>query len=126
MKKKWEATGNRFKGKDAYSKVELVMQRTYIALTHALKESVDRDQNIDIVLPSAYFFAKTGIPSLYSKHFYATAWADSKDKKSAFDLTIDKKLSALHKKGTKIQQVTLAMLFINLLLLGLFLFKQKA
>jgi len=124
IEKKWEETGKRFKGKDAYSKVELVMQRTYIALTHALKESVARDQNIDIVLPSAYFFAKTGIPSLYSKHFYATAWADTNNKKSAFDLMIDKKLSALQKKGAKMQHFSLALLLLNLLI-GFFLLKKK-
>jgi len=73
---RWDSLGNQFRGKDNFSKEELVMQRTYIALTDVLKNGSSFDGSCDIVLPSAYFFAKSGVKSLYSKHFYANSWAE--------------------------------------------------
>lgn len=74
---RWDSLGKQFRGKDSFSKEELVMQRTYIALTDVLKQTALDTNSRDIVLPSAYFFAKSGIKSLYSKHFYANSWADN-------------------------------------------------
>jgi hypothetical protein len=105
----WKTVGDQFKSQDVYSKKERVLHRTYIALTHAVKESLEQDGNTDIVLPAAYFFAKQGVPSLYSKHFYATAWADDKIKSSDFEKTTGK---LLHKVQKNMQHLYLALIIV--------------
>lgn len=117
--KHWEALGKKYRGRDSYSRTEVVMQRTYIALTDALKEgALNQQGNCDIVLPAAYFFSKSGIPSLYSKHFYATAWADSKLKKSESEKLLQKKLDKIQQKSKNIHWFALGLL----LMAGLLIF----
>lgn len=122
---RWDTLALQFRGKDRFSKEEIVMQRTYIALTHALRETVDKEGNVDIVLPAAYFFAKTGIPSLYSKHFFATAWAEDADKKTAFEKDLDRGIGKIQTKSKIIQIVALLVLFLNLITLISFLMRKK-
>jgi mannosyltransferase OCH1-like enzyme len=122
----WDQTAQQIRGKDACSKMELVLARTYIALTNSLKTSVDRDQNIDIVLPSAYFFAKTGIPSLYSKHFYATAWAESNQAPTALSRKLEKKLSQLQKQSTRLQNLCLLGLSVHVVFLIAILRRKRS
>lgn len=96
---RWEGLSKRFRGKDAFSKDELVMQRTYIALTDALQDTLEHEGNRDIVFPAAYFFAKTGLHSLYSKHFFANAWADDNISKSEFEKTLPSQMSKLNQRS---------------------------
>ena len=105
IKKTIEVIGNRwtdlkytFRGKDRSTRNELVMQRTYIALTHALKEKAGQERNADIVLPASYFFAKSGMKSLYSKHFYASAWQDPKENRESSEKKLLKHLREIQKK----------------------------
>lgn len=112
----WDKTSQKIRGNDPASKSDLVLARTYIALTHALETSVDIASNIDIVLPSAYFFAKKGIPSLYSQHFYATAWADN-HADFPFHRSVEKKLSRVQKRSTQLLSLASAIILLNLSLL---------
>lgn len=73
---KWVTIGQKYQGRDGYSRTRLVMERTYMILTYALQDKLQQDGNADIVFPAAYFFAKKGIPSLYSKHYFGNTWAD--------------------------------------------------
>ena len=60
---RWDGVGARYRGRrDDYSRAEIVMQRTYIALSDALFETIDQKGNVDILLPAAYFFSKIGNP----------------------------------------------------------------
>jgi mannosyltransferase OCH1-like enzyme len=114
---RWDGLGKKYQGRDTYSKTEVVMQRTYIALTTALKEGVlNRDGNVDIVLPAAYFFAKSGMPSLYSKHFYATAWAEDRSAKTDFEKYARKKLEKILQKTQNIHLLSVILLCGNLVL----------
>ena len=108
---KWDAIGEQYKGKDAFSKKERVLNRTYIALTNAIQQTLDQPGNVDIVLPAAYFFAKQGIPSLYSKHFYTTVWADDKVKASTFEKASDKLLAKAEKRLERATYFAFALLF---------------
>lgn len=100
---RWDPLGRQYRGRDSYSRTEVVMRRTYIALTDVLKGgALNQEGNVDIVLPAAYFFAKSGIPSLYSKHFYATAWAEDRAKKSDFQKASEKKLDKILKRSKNI------------------------
>ncbi|NDD58241.1 MAG: hypothetical protein EBZ47_03180 [Chlamydiae bacterium] len=92
--KRWDGLATTFQGKDHNSKEELVIQRTYIALTDTLKDCLAAEGCRDIVLPSSYFFAKHGMNSLFSKHFYANAWAENGDE----DLEFEKLLSRSYSK----------------------------
>lgn len=72
----WDDLHRTFRGKDRHSRETLVIERTYLPFTRALLEGMgDRD----IALPAAYFLAKGGMPSLYSKHLFANSWAVQRD-----------------------------------------------
>lgn len=109
----WRVLRKKFRGHDPFSSAELVMQRTYIALTHALPETMDREGNIDIVFPSAYFFAKTGITPLYSKHFFADSWSPSKTKRTDLEKHVEKNISKLKQRNRLIQWALFALFLIN-------------
>lgn len=113
----WKSLGHKFRGHDQFSRAELVMQRTYIALTRALQEAVDQEDNVDIVFPAAYFFAKSGLPSLYSKHYFANSWAEEGPKRSDFEKFVQK---SMHKLKHKNQSLELAIMVLVILNLALF------
>ena len=115
---RWEAIGRKFRGKDPYSQVEVVMQRTYIALTHALEGTLDRPGNTDVVFPAAYFFAKSGIPSIYSKHFCQTTWDPVKFRRSEFEKFGEKSLTKIRRKSNKIMYVVGGFFLLKSLLLA--------
>ncbi len=75
----WDPLKMQFFGRDPATQEKLVMHRTYIALTHVLKEHLKTTPGNNIVLPAGYFFAKGGISPLYSQHFFANAWAEGKN-----------------------------------------------
>jgi len=123
---RWNSIGKTFRGRDGFSRTQLVMQRTYIALTHALEETLDKDGNSDIVFPAAYFFAKTGIPSLYSKHFYANSWAEEKEKNISFEKDAYKKVRQIKQRHENMRLVILIALSVNIILsLGAFYFRRR-
>ncbi|HSW86493.1 MAG TPA: hypothetical protein VLG49_03215, partial [Rhabdochlamydiaceae bacterium] len=111
--RRWEPLHAQFKGNDPFSKAELVLQRTYIALTKALEDTVDKDGNADIVLPAAYFFAKSGISPLYSKHFFANAWAEEEGKKEPWEKDIEKALGKINHKNNKLYLLGIVILAVN-------------
>lgn len=122
---RWDGLGRKYQGKDVYSRTEVVMQRTYIALTDALKGTIDQESNVDIVLPAAYFFAKSGLPSLYSKHFYATAWSDQKVNNSPWEKEAQKKLSKIKQKSKNLYLLLLLMFAVNILIITRVLIEKK-
>lgn len=87
IKENWQSIGEKFRGKDGYSRTQLVMHRTYIVLTQALKEVIGQEGNSDIVFPAAFFFAKKGVTPLYSTHFYANSWAEDDGDKDLQQMT---------------------------------------
>ncbi len=122
---RWETIGNIYRGRDEYSRIEIVMQRTYIALTHALKETVGLAGNRDIILPASYFFAKSHMTSLYSKHFYATAWDDFRVHKSEETKSADKFLGQMEKKSRSLFSATAWILGLNAAILLYIIIKRK-
>ncbi|HEY2810089.1 MAG TPA: glycosyltransferase [Rhabdochlamydiaceae bacterium] len=92
---RWASLKHKFRGRDHYSKMEIVIQRTYMALTDAVCDTLNREGNRDIILPAAYFFAKNRIPPLYSQHFFANSWDELYVKKTATERLQLKMLSKL-------------------------------
>ncbi len=122
---RWDLLGRKYQGRDTYSKTEVVMQRTYIALTHAIKETLDKEGNVDIVLPAAYFFAKSGMPSIYSKHFYATAWSDQHVKKSDWEKGAQKKLDKIKHKTKNLYLLVILALGVSIMIITALLLEKK-
>jgi len=122
---RWEPLAEKFRGNDEYSRVEIVMQRTYIALTNAIQETIDRDGNSDIILPAAYFFSKPGIPSLYSEHFYAGAWDELKARKTPTDRSEEQSLGRIRRKNRNVSLLLGGLILLNGILIGT-LVRQRA
>ncbi len=116
---RWETVGHKFRGNDLYSQVEVVMQRTYIAFTDALEGTLDQPGNTDIVFPAAYFFAKSEIPSIYSKHFCLTTWDSFKFRKSDLEKFGEKSLTKIKRKSSKILYAAGGFLLLSCLCLTL-------
>ncbi|MDN3507241.1 MAG: glycosyltransferase [Simkaniaceae bacterium] len=121
----WKALGEKYRGQDGYSRTQLVMERTYIRLTEAIKEKLsDRD----IVFPASYFFAKKGIRPVYSRHFFANAWADTNKENEVFKKRTNKALNLLKRRNNVIRQVARCALCLNLIAqagIFLYLFRKK-
>jgi hypothetical protein len=88
------------------------MERTYLRLTEALKEHATEE---DIVLPAAYFFAKKGVPSLYSRHYFANAWAEGVKGKAHTQKRIHRLLSTWQKRNQKRTLILKYALLLNLI-----------
>jgi hypothetical protein len=117
---RWDHLAEKFRGNDEHSRTEIVMQRTYIALTNSIFETLDREGNKDIVLPAAYFFSKPGIPSLYSQHFYAGAWDEFKVRKTIGDRSEEQTLGKIRRKNRNASLVIAGLIVLNALLIGIF------
>ncbi|HAZ15933.1 MAG TPA: hypothetical protein DCY54_04805 [Parachlamydiales bacterium] len=120
---RWERIGHAFRGEDGFNRTERVLNRTYTALTEAVKENIGKGETRDLVLPAAYFFAKGGIPSLYSRHFYRNAWADD-DPQDALQGHM-KRIHKIEQKIKRVHILLVAILGIQLIWLGFRLKKRK-
>ena len=122
--KSWEDLGHKYKGRDGYSRTQLVMERTYMMLTLSLLDRLNEDGNIDIVFPAAYFFAKKDIPPLYSKHFFANSWANEED--TEFEQETKSVLHKLQKRNKTIMLIGKGALSMNALAFaGIFLYRYR-
>jgi hypothetical protein len=122
---RWRSLGKKFRGNDEYSLVEVVMQRTYIALTDAIAETIDRDGNTDIVFPAAYFFSKSGMPSLYSQHFFESAWNDFKVRKTSTDRSDEQALGKIRRTNRNLTFLLIGLIAFNSVILCFSLAKRK-
>jgi hypothetical protein len=122
---RWKPLADKFCGNDEYSRIEVVMHRTYIALTDAIIDTLDQEGNVDIVFPAAYFFSKTGISPLYSKHFYASAWDEFKDRQSEIERAGEKTLRKIRRKNLSSTYLMIALVLFNGVILGTVLYKKR-
>lgn len=121
---RWDGLKAKFRGRDPHLRAEIVMQRTYIALTDALLSTLNLSGNRDIVLPASYFFSKSGLSSLYSHHFYASTWID-RQKGSEEKQMLEKVIRRFTREAKRICQYTMIVICFNLFLIAL-IFKFKA
>ncbi len=121
----WDEMAKKFPGQDGYSRTQLVIERTYIVMTYALKELIGKTEKRDIVLPASYFFAKGGMPPLYSKHFYGNTWAGGHGN-TAFEKQTRRELGQIDRKTNSLYYFCFAILAFNLaLILSGVLFYKK-
>lgn len=119
VEQRWDALAQKYPGNDGFSRTQIVMERTFIALTLALSDKLDMPGNTDIVFPAAYFFAKKGIAPLYSKHFLANSWASGEESKQGSEHQIQKLLFKVDKKASRILLFSGIIVSFNLLLIFL-------
>lgn len=112
---RWDDVGSHFLGEDGFNRTERVLNRTYTALTQAVKAKIGEGENRDIVLPAAYFFAKAGIKSLYSQHFYANRWADEGGKTSFH--AQGKAFNKVEQKLKTMQTIVMTLLILHLFMI---------
>lgn len=74
IKDNWDLVTEKFSGDDEISKYQLVMNRTYIHMTHALKDFIPKTPTADVVFPASYFYPIENMEGVYSKHLYANSW----------------------------------------------------
>jgi hypothetical protein len=75
--------------------------------------------NTDIVLPAGYFFAESGIPSVFSHHFYATSWDDFHHKKTDEERRNEKIVNKLLHDSRSLVRNVLMLIGFNLILIFL-------
>jgi len=122
---RWDGLGEKYQGSDEYSRIEVVMQRTYIALTDAIEQTIDRYGNVDVIFPAAYFFAKSGISPLYCRHLFSSAWIESKERKTKEEHTREQDLGKIRQKNRSVA-ILLAVLFVfNGSVLGYVFLKRR-
>jgi hypothetical protein len=102
---RWAPVTEKFKGTDPLIQAKLVTYRTYIALTLALKKSLNLPGNRDIIFPACYFYPKHGLPGFYSQHFYGTTWNNLGE--TAIEHRLIKQLRQLRDRDAKIVRVEL-------------------
>jgi hypothetical protein len=121
----WDAVGEKYPGKDGYSKTQVVIERTYLPLTDVLRKLIGQDENVNIVLPAAFFFAKAGLKPVYSQHFFADSWASGHANRD-FERQTRKELSQIDKKTNNLLYFSLALISFNviLILFCIFLFRK--
>lgn len=125
ISERWDALGKAFRGRDDYSRTEIVMHRTYIALTDALEGAFGAQQNRDIILPAAYFFAKSGMDSVYSRHFYGSLWDLDRMVVSPFVKLGKRALGKIERGGRQMMGVVIGVLSLNIAILGLCVLQLK-
>ncbi|MBS0615263.1 MAG: hypothetical protein JSR58_01765 [Verrucomicrobia bacterium] len=115
---RWEELALKYPGDDGFSRTQIVMERTYLPLTLALRGPLSENGNRDIVFPASYFFAKPDLKPIYSKHFFANAWAGNEKKQQSFEKQITHNLEEIQKKFDRMLILIGLMTAFNLLLLG--------
>ncbi len=115
---RWDELEKKYEGRDVYSRSQIVIERTYLALTLAMQDMIGKSGKNDIVLPAAYFFAKQGVKPLYSKHFYANSWAGGHSEKVDFEKKVKGSLQKIEQKINNSLMMVLAILMFNAGLIG--------
>ena len=123
---RWDPLGEKFCGRDAYSQIEVVMQRTRIALTDAIADTLDQQGNVDIIFPAAYFFSKSGIAPVYSQKFFVDSWNDFKMRKIDEDRSKERSLGKIRRKNRNIALLLIGLVTFNGLILSVCLLKGKS
>lgn len=113
----WDEMTRKFSTDDDLSKMERVMHRTYIALTHSILKNLPSSHYTDIVFPASYFYPMENMEGIYSKHLYATSWNFYGD--STKQEFTHSKMSKPDKKFTQVVNMYTVLSISSLLVLGL-------
>lgn len=98
-----------------------VINSSYISLTHAVNDMIDKDNNIDIVLPEVFLAGHVDQKPVFISQYCAATWIHTdKDSKS---------LKNIRKKATKLLSVEKKLLYLQSILfiaaMSVFIFRGK-
>jgi hypothetical protein len=122
---RWQPILEKFLNNLSLPRSQIVMERTYIALTDALATAVDLPGNVDIVFPASYFFPKKGLKPILSEHFFANSWAGGIPPDKKFEKEFQRSIEKTEKKFNSIIVFQLLAFTVNLLLLGFGLYYAR-
>lgn len=123
MERRWDRLNKKYRGSDGYTRMQRVMERTYMPLTEAIEEGVPYP---GVVFPAAYFFPKGGIDPIYSEHFFANAWASEEGAGQKIEKNKRQLLGQLKKRSQMNERLLTAFIVINILaFVGLFFYTKK-
>lgn len=114
---RWDDLAAKYPGDDGFSKTQIVMERTYMALTDALKLSLDTTTPTNIVFPATYFFAKKGLKPFLSKHLFANLWANS-TVPNPFEKETQQSIAKIEKRYNRMNLFLIGTFGINLILIS--------
>jgi hypothetical protein len=111
VKKQWEKLESDYPGSESSAILNRVKHRAFSAFREGIMQKIDREQNCDLVFPSAYFSEKKKTPFSFASHLHAASWLllESETEKK-----IAKECEVI---ASKISQ-TQALLFVSLLFSG--------
>jgi len=120
VKDRWSQHPHVFAEKAAHVSLQETLFKTYLPFSLALETEVGKEGYIDIVLPTAYFYAKPPLPELYSKHFYGASWIESAP---SHNTSIDAQLDIFRKELSRLS--FLSFILATLLILALVVLFQR-
>lgn len=101
-----------------------VMHSSYIAFTHALQSSLNKQGYDDIVFPNCYFLALGELPNFYAKHTYAGFWRDGLSGETPKEQRFSKELKNIE-RSLRQSLGMLALLFALLFFMGFVIYKRR-
>ncbi len=124
IKRRWSQLETDFPGNDPSALLNRVKHRSFNALNEGIQQRIDREKNVDIVFPAAFFSLKEPTDNSFATHQHAGAWL--KQTNSA-----QEKLAKEYEQINSRVSVTELLLYVQLalslvLLTGIFLRNRKA
>ncbi|MBI2743034.1 MAG: hypothetical protein HYX48_03875 [Chlamydiales bacterium] len=74
VKRRWQQLEADYPGSDPLSVMNRVKHRSFYALNEGIHQKIDRDRNVDIVLPSAFFSQKVASEHAFATHSHEGVW----------------------------------------------------
>lgn len=102
LEEKWDGIEKQYPGQDKESMIARVANRTFSAFFESVKNSIDQNNNKDIVFPAFYFNAPNDSSALLARHLYAGTWFENETK---FEKMARERLMLLSKKTNKIMLI---------------------
>lgn len=99
-----------------------IINGSFIALTLAAQNNLEKDGNVDILFPSSYFCPVFNLPSFYATHLYEGTWMPNK-KEYDFKKVWQKEFEEI--KGILRKFLLFEILFLGLII-GMFIRRKKA
>jgi mannosyltransferase OCH1-like enzyme len=124
VKKRWSQIETDFPGNDPASVMNRVKHRTFNALNEGIQQKIDREKNIDIVLPPAFFSQSEPSESSFAIHLHAASWLKQEN---AAQARLVNESEQINRRIATAETLLYVQLLLSLFLLaGIFLKTRKA
>lgn len=118
----WEKIGEEYPGTDRDAMLNRTLHRTFFLFGEAVKNCHNQGENRDIVFPAYFFDAPKDELGIYARHQYAGLWHEAQ---TPFEKKVSERLMYLSKKSNKILLLVGVMAGLNVLGLGMVLYRLR-